>query len=139
MTKLFSAHCKSLKQKTPSASQPVSVHQIHTLKDQLSQEMRRRQQNFKSPRIPDELRDPRPVFDSDLSPVTPAVDPLLLEHESRKLDDNFDLEGYSGGRRRRSPLRHSSPGYREGVMTSTPAYRRGRSPPASILRRSGKQ
>ncbi|KAL8563296.1 hypothetical protein ACOMHN_063958 [Nucella lapillus] len=114
--------------------------QIHTLKDQLGQELRRRQHNMtKVARTRDELFDSRSVFESSPIIREPAVDPLLLEHESRKLDDALDMEGYSGGRRKRSPLRHSSPNYRGGVKTSTPAIHRGRSPPASILRRKGNQ
>lgn len=116
--------------------------QIHTLKDQLSQELRRRQQYFtKSARAGDEIRDIRSILDNSLSTVgrDPSLDPLLLEHESRKLDESLDLGGYSS-HRRRSPIRTTSPGRMGGMtMTSTPAFRPGRSPRSPILRRKLKQ
>ena len=113
---------------------------MHTLKDQLSQELRRRQQYFtKSARAGEDIRDIRSILDTSLSSVgrDPNLDPLLLEHEARKLDESLDLGGYSG-HRRRSPVRTTSPG-RMGGMISTPVFRPGRNPRSPILRRKLKQ
>nr|KAG5692081.1 hypothetical protein BaRGS_021513 [Batillaria attramentaria] len=115
--------------------------QIHTLKDQLSQELRRRQQYIsKSARAGDDIRDLRSVLDNSLATVgrDASLDPILLEHETRKLDESLDISGYSSVGRRRSPVRGSSPG-RLGGVTSTPAFRPGRSPRSPILRRKLKQ
>ena len=90
----------------------------------------------KSARAGDEIRDLRNVLDTSLSNVMrdPSLDPLLLEHESRKLDDSL---GYSRSvtPRRRSPGRTSSPG--RVSYTSTPVYRTA--PRSPILRRKLKQ
>ena len=104
------------------------------MKDQLTQEMRKRQQYIsKSVRTGDEIRDLRNILDSSLNVVSrdPALDPLLLEHESRKLDESlgygvsFKESPTRLSPRRRSPVRSSSP-IRLNRVTSTPS---GRSPP----------
>lgn len=114
---------------------------MNTLKDQLSQELRRRQQYIsKSTRAGEEIRDIRSKLDSSLSTVGRDInlDPLLLEHETRKLDESLSRSSYSPSRlggRRRSPVRGSSPP-RMACVTSTPSFRSSRSP---ILRRKLKQ
>lgn len=89
----------------------------------------------KSARTGDEIRDLRNILDTSLSNVSrdPNLDPILLEHESRKLDESLGY-GRSLTPRRRSPGRTASPG-RYG-LSSSPAYRSPRSP---ILRRKLKQ
>ncbi|XP_021361091.1 rootletin-like [Mizuhopecten yessoensis] len=71
---------------------------VSTLKDQLSTEMRKRQQYIsRSSRTGDEIRDIRNILDGSLSAVTrhPDLDPLLLETETRKLDDSMDFRSTS--------------------------------------------
>lgn len=110
------------------------------MKDQLNQEMRRRQQYIsKSTRTGEEIRDIRSVLDNSLQNVgrDGSLDPILLEHETRKLDESLDRSGYSPSPigRRRSPVRSNSPPRFSG-LTSTPAYHASRSP---MMRRKLKQ
>jgi rootletin len=114
----------------------VVYAQNSTLKDQLSQELRRRQQYFtKSARAGEEIRDIRSILDTSLSTVgrDMSLDPMLLEHETRKLDESLDLGGYRP--RHRSPGRTHSPGRGGLMVSSTPAFRPGRSPRSPILRK----
>ena len=119
--------------------------QIATLKDQLSQEMRKRQQYIsRSVKTGDEIADIRSMLDQSLGKVAydAELDPILLEQETKKLDD--DLSGYRGrthvAPRRRSPHRGPSPA-RLGRITSTPVggrstMRRSTTSPSPILRRA---
>ena len=62
--------------------------QIATLKDQLSQEMRKRQQYIsRSVKTGEEIADIRSMLDHSLTKVAydPDIDPLLLEQETKKL------------------------------------------------------
>ena len=96
--------------------------------------MKKRQQYIsRSARTGDEIRDIRSMLDSSLSNVTrdQSLDPLLLETETRKLDDSLEFRGSyrtPQTRRRTSPnrsqLRYSD------RLTSTPAMRRTQSPVA---------
>ncbi|KAK3104963.1 hypothetical protein FSP39_014171 [Pinctada imbricata] len=115
---------------------------IATLKDQLATEMRKRQEYIsRSARTGDEIQNLRNVLDSSLSNVTrdQSLDPLLLETETRKLDESFDfnrsLPQRSAPRRRTSPLRSSG---RYGGYTSTPNIRRSVSP-MSLRKKLAKQ
>lgn len=113
-----------------SPCQPrLLCRQVATLKDQLSQEMHKRQQYIsRSSRTGDEIRLLRSSLDDSLTAVLrdPTLDPMLLEHQTKKLDDT--LEYHSRPTRQRSPLRAGSP-LRYGALASTPAFRRsGRSP-----------
>ena len=111
------------------------------LKDQIGHELRKRQQYIsQSARAGEDIRDLRSVLDHSLTTVIrdPNLDPILLDQESKRLDESL---GYSrtGGlstprRSARSPGRTLSPG-RGGVLgygSSSPQYRAQRSP---ILRR----
>lgn len=95
--------------------------QVATLKDQLAQEMRKRQQYIsKSARAGDEIRDLRGVLDNSLRNVSrdPQLDSLLLEAETRKLDESMDFTPSRLRPRSPGPARSQSPGRR--AMTSTP-------------------
>ena len=112
--------------------------QIATLKDQLAQEMRKRQQYIsRSVRTGDELRDIRNILDSSLGTVArdPSLDPILLDQEARRLDDTVDYHASklapSTRRRQHSPTRSTSP-IRLGRATSTPLH--SMSPPTSLRR-----
>ena len=62
--------------------------QTATLKDQLSQEMRKRQQYIsRSVKTGDEIADIRSMLDQSLTKVAynPEIDPILLEQETKKL------------------------------------------------------
>lgn len=88
----------------------ICYFQIATLKDQLAQEMRKRQQYIqRSARAGEEISDIRSMLDSSLTTVgrDPSLDQHLLEIETRKLDDSLDVHGYPSRTptRRRSPLR----------------------------------
>lgn len=94
--------------------------------------MRKRQQYIsRSARTGDEIRDIRGVLDNSLTNVMrdQSLDPLLLETETRKLDDSMNLErsypSQSAPRRRLSPGRDFR---RYGGLTSTPNVRRSMSP-----------
>ncbi|CAI9741497.1 Hypothetical predicted protein [Octopus vulgaris] len=63
--------------------------QVSTLKDQLKQEIQKRQSYIsRSVRTGDEIKDIRFLLDNSLSNVTrdSCLNPLLLEHETKKLD-----------------------------------------------------
>ena len=65
--------------------------QIATLKDQLSQEMRKRQQYIsRSAKTGDEIADIRSMLDQSLTRVAfdPDVDPILLDQEKKKLGES---------------------------------------------------
>ncbi|KAL5014639.1 hypothetical protein ScPMuIL_008909 [Solemya velum] len=106
---------------------------ISTLKDQLSTEVRKRQNYIShSVRTGDEIRDIRNILDNSLSNVVrdPSLDPILLASETQKLDDSLDVHGVPtklSSPRRRTPKRTISP-MRYGMATSTPAFRRTTSP-----------
>lgn len=94
--------------------------------------MRKRQQYIsRSARTGDEIRDIRGVLDNSLTNVMrdQSLDPLLLETETRKLDDSMNFErsypSQSAPRRRLSPGRDYR---RYGGITSTPNVRRSMSP-----------
>ena len=68
----------------------MSFLQIATLKDQLSQEMRKRQQYIsRSVKTGDEIADIRSMLDQSLTRVAfdPDVDPILLDQEKKKLGE----------------------------------------------------
>ena len=85
-------------------------HQVTTLKDQLTHELRQRHSFIsRTSRAEDEVNDLRNVLDKSLTKVTrnPDLDPILLEHESRKLDNAIEYR-----KRSTSPakvIRHPSP------------------------------
>ncbi|XP_076086637.1 uncharacterized protein LOC143057256 isoform X1 [Mytilus galloprovincialis] len=104
---------------------------VATLKDQLSTEMKKRQLYIsRSARTGDEIRDIRSILDSSLSNVTrdQSLDPLIMETETRKLDESLEFRGSyrSQPRRRTSPNR--TPMKYSDRLTSTPAMRRTQSP-----------
>ena len=113
------------------------LQQVSTLKDQLSTEMKKRQQYIsRSARTGDEIRDIRSMLDTSMTNVTrdQSLDPLLLETETRKLDESLDfVQPYQPrtSARRRSPNR----GPKYGGLTSTPTLRRTGSPSSSIRRK----
>ena len=89
---------------------PAALNQVLTLKDQLEQEIRKRQQYIShSVRANDEIQDLRQALDGSLQKVAhnAELDPILLEHESKKLDDL--VESHSPRLRRRSPNRNPPP------------------------------
>lgn len=108
----------------------IFLLQVATLKDQLAQEIKKRQQYIaRSVRTGDEIRDIRTILDNSLCNVTrdSGLDPILLEHESRKLDESLEIHSSFPVRlpRHRSPVRGSSPIRLSGMQ----AFRRsGRSP-----------
>ena len=82
-----------------------------TLKDQLEQEIRKRQMYIAhSSRAGNELAEVCDALDASLSKVArnPELDPILLEHESRKLDELVEMHSPKMSRRR-SPTRALSP------------------------------
>jgi len=106
--------------------------QISTLKDQLSQEMRKRQQYIsRSARAGDEISHIRNILDGSLTNVSrdPNLDAMLLEHEAKKLDDSLDLHTIPTrlSPRHRSPARPHSPNRMQRNIT----------PARSSLRRAG--
>jgi hypothetical protein len=108
--------------------------QVATLKDQLGKEMRKRQQFISRGDDIDNLRN---ILDSSLSRVAHDVDldPLLLEHETKKLDEAVDYHTLkSRSRARHSPNRSTSPS-RPGRL-STPVGRNTRRPSPVPLRSS---
>lgn len=107
-----------------------SALQIATLKDQLAQEMRKRQQYIsRSVRTGDEIKDIRNILDGSLSNIIqdPSLDPILLESESKKLDASMDFHSslqptkLTPARRHPSPLGRSGSPSRLGRVTSTPS------------------
>jgi hypothetical protein len=99
----------------------MSVFQVLTLKDQLEQEIRKRQMYLAhSARAGDELAEMREALDASLTKVArnPELDPILLEHETKKLDDLVELHSPKLSRRR-SPTRALSP-TRLGLSTGLP-------------------
>lgn len=100
--------------------------QINTLKDQLSQELRKRQSYIsRSARTGDEIKDIRNILDNSLSNIArdPSLDPILLDQETRKLDDSLRFSSPTRlSPRHRSPVRKSSPA-RQVRITSTPTSR----------------
>ena len=92
--------------------------------------MRKRQQYIsRSVRTGDEIKDIRNILDGSLHNVMrdPSLDPILLEAESKKLDDTV-VDYHSSlaptkltpSRRRHSPTRGGSPTRLGRVTTSTP-------------------
>ena len=64
--------------------------QVATLKDQLSQELRRRQQYIsRSVKTGEEIADIRSMLDQSLTTVAydPEIDPILLEQQTKKLGE----------------------------------------------------
>ena len=93
--------------------------------------MRKRQQYIsRSARTGDEIREIRSVLDSSLSNVTrdQSLDPLILETETRKLDDSLDFRGSYRTQPRRKTSPGRSPFKYSDRLTSTPAMRRTQSP-----------
>ena len=106
---------------------------MSTLKDQLSQEMRKRQQYIsRSVRAGEDIADIRSMLDQSLTKVAtdPELDPLLLEQESRRLEESL---GYRRPEKVAPRRRGASPGGR----TGSPLRSRGMAPGSrSSLRRS---
>lgn len=111
--------------------------QIATLKDQLTQEMHKRQQFItRGIRSAEEVKDLRNIL--DIRSQDPALDPVLYEHESKKLDDTDFRSSPKKVMPRvhhRSPTRTSGSPTRLGRVTSTPPVGSGR---ASYLHRSAR-
>nr|XP_054768289.1 uncharacterized protein LOC129275835 [Lytechinus pictus] len=73
--------------------------QNSTLKDQMQREVKKRQQYISmSSKTNDEIQDLRNMLSESLHSVSrdPTLDPVLLEHETRKLDESM---GYSSAMR----------------------------------------
>lgn len=92
--------------------------------------MRKRQQYIsRSARTGDEIKDIRNLLDNSMSNVIrdQSLDPILLETETRKLDDSLELQSSfpvrGPSRRRISPVRGSPARF-----SSTPVLRRTGSP-----------
>lgn len=90
--------------------------QVATLKDQLAQEVKKRNQYLsRSARASTDVNEIRALLDSSLANVArdPSLDAALLEAETRRLDDALDLKcaptRLSPAPRARSPVRTSSP------------------------------
>ncbi|PIK36534.1 putative rootletin isoform X2 [Apostichopus japonicus] len=67
--------------------------QNNILRDQLEKEMKKRQSYINlSSKTTDEIQDLRQMLSDSLHNVSrdPTLDPLLLEHETKKLDDSFN-------------------------------------------------
>ncbi len=92
------------------------LSKVSTLKDQLSQEVRKRNQYLsRSARTSTDVNEIRALLDSSLANVArdPSLDAALLEAETRRLDDALDLKSaptrLSPAPRVRSPTRTGSP------------------------------
>lgn len=111
---------------------------VATLKDQLKQEIQKRQLYIsRSVRTGDEIRDIRHILDNSLSNVTrdTSLDPILLEHEAKKLDNSLDMmhKGVSPPVKL-SPVRNTSPvrsSIRGRGVTSSTSLRRNVISPAA--------
>jgi rootletin len=135
--KMLEARERAHRQRVKGLEETVS-----TLKDQLSQEMRKRQQYIsRSVRAGDDINDIRSMLDQSLTKVAmdPELDPLLLEQESRRLDESLGYRvpsksrprtrGLSPGGRNASPLRGSR-------SMASPAMRRSTTSPSPVPLRS---
>ena len=108
--------------------------QVSTLKDQLSQEMKKRQEFIsRSARAGDDINDLRNMLGSSLGNVArdPSLDPLLLDHETKKLGELVDYHNgqmptklNASRRRTRSPARTASPTRLGRVTSPMPSYSR---------------
>jgi hypothetical protein len=111
--------------------------QIATLKDQLNQEMRKRQQFIsRSTRAGDEIMDIRNKLDTSLTHVSrnPTLDQHLLDYETRKLEDAVDVHSSlvpTKLPRHRSPTRGVSPSR----LSQSPSLRTSGISPSRLSRR----
>ena len=85
------------------------MFKISNLRDQLSQEIRKRQTFLnQSTAADDQIKNLHHVLADSLSAVArdPYMDPLLLDYETRRLNDSI------GGYVHEQPVRHRSPNRR---------------------------
>jgi hypothetical protein len=102
------------------------------LKDQLTRELRQRDQYLsRSNRTDNDINDLHTILDGSLSKLArnPDIDPILLEHETRKLDAAVEMKRSSSPHARLSPspVRHQSP-------TRAAPTARVTGPPVSVTR-----